>query len=406
MALPELVLTFTSEREHFASDNLGPVVKIFSFSFSIFLTVANIKKGIESSAILFSYWALTAISETLTFASVARFGDLPGQVINEVVFAIEFGLVVANFFLHFWADPSPQEESLKMQSDNPNPGVGSSFPNKMTFTWFGSILKKGWKRPLNQSDLYDLKPSEQTGVIYSQWEKQWDKCEEKKMRNRSKIPVSIFRPLLFTFGLAFVSSSFIQLLTVILTQISPQALNLLIGFISSGEEIWKGYVYMLYLVGINLVITILTSQYFLEQMLIGLRIRAAITSALLRKSLGLSSKSRKERSVGETVNLMQIDSQRLMDVIQNLNLLWSSPLTVILSIYSLWGFLGPSCLAGLLVMVLLIPTNAVLGSKMKLYQRQNMKFKHNRMKTMNEILDGIKVLKLYAWEPSFQEHVE
>ena len=163
---------------------------------------------------------------------------------------------------------------------------------------------------------------------------------------------------------------------------------------------------MLYLVGINLVITILTSQYFLEQMLIGLRIRAAITSALFRKSLGLSSKSRKERSVGETVNLMQIDSQRLMDVIQNLNLLWSSPLTVILSIYSLWGFLGPSCLAGLLVMVLLIPTNGVLGSKMKLYQRQNMKFKDNRMKTMNEILDGIKVLKLYAWEPSFQEQVE
>ena len=115
------------------------------------------------------------------------------------------------------------------------------------------------------------------------------------MRNRSKIPVSIFRPFLFTFGLAFISSSFVQLLTVLLTQISPQALNLLIGFISSGEEIWKGYVYMLYLVGINLVITILTSQYFLEQMLIGLRIRAAITSALLRKSLGLSSKSRKRK---------------------------------------------------------------------------------------------------------------
>ena len=406
VVLAELILNLTTEREVFISDFLAPAVKTFTFSFSIILAVKNVKRGVQSSAIMFSYWSLTALAETLTFASVVRFGDQIGQVSNASVFGVEFGLVLSIWFLHFWADPSPMEKSLKMQSNNPNPGIGASFPNKMTFTWFGSVLRKGWKTPLEQADLYDLKPSEQAEVIHSEWEKHWRKCEEKKLRNRSKDPITIFKPLLFTFGAAYLSSSFIQLITVILTQISPQALNLLIGFVSSGEELWKGYVYMIYLVGVNLVITILTSQYFLEQMTIGLRIRAAITSALFRKSLKLSSKSRKERSVGETVNLMQIDSQRLMDIIQNLNLLWSSPLTVILSIYSLWGLLGPSCLAGLLVMVLLIPSNAVLGSRMKLYQRQNMKFKDKRMKTMNEILDGIKVLKLYAWEPSFQEQVE
>ena len=226
------------------------------------------------------------------------------------------------------------------------------------------------------------------------------------MDNRSDCKVSIFRPLFLTFGVAFLISSFIQLMAVMLTQISPQALNLLIGFTSSEEEIWKGYLYMILLVGINLVNTILNSQFYIKQMFIGLRVRAAITSALFRKSLRLSSKSRKERSVGQTVNLMQIDAQRLVDLIENLNLLWSSPLTIALSIYSLWGFLGPSCLAGLLVMVLLIPTNLVLGSKIKKFQRENMKFKDKRMKAMNEVLDGIKVLKLYAWEPSFQGQVE
>lgn len=35
-----------------------------------------------------------------------------------------------------------------------------------------------------------------------------------------------------------------------------------------------------------------------------------------------------------------------------------------------------------------------------------MKFKDSRIKLMNEILNGIKVLKLYAWEPSFLEQVE
>lgn len=35
-----------------------------------------------------------------------------------------------------------------------------------------------------------------------------------------------------------------------------------------------------------------------------------------------------------------------------------------------------------------------------------MKFKDSRIKLMSEILAGIKVLKLYAWEPSFSEKVE
>ena len=405
ITVAEFWLTFTSPEQLYLSDILGPIVKLFTFTFALLLAFGNLRMGIQSSGIMFCFWAVTAIADAITFVSTIRFGDDQGQVVNASLFAFEFGLVAAVFFLHFWADPSPLEKSIMMQVDDLSPGVGASFPNRMTFTWFGEVITKGRKKPLTKEDLYDLKPSEQSNVIYTEWNSHWKKVEEASKKKRK--PASIFKPLLYTFGLALLSSSFIQLLTVILTQISPQALNLLIGFVSNEEEEqWKGYLYMLYLVGINMVMTILNSQYFLEQMLIGLRIRSAMTSALFRKSLRLSSKSRKERSVGETVNLMQIDTQRMMDVIQSLNLLWSSPITIILSIYSLWGLIGPSCLAGLVVMVLLIPSNAVLGTRMKGYQRENMKFKDSRMKSMNELLDGIKVLKLYAWEPSFQGQVE
>ena len=46
------------------------------------------------------------------------------------------------------------------------------------------------------------------------------------------------------------------------------------------------------------------------------------------------------------------------------------------------------------------------GSKVKALQEENMKYKDLRIKLMNEILNGMKVLKLYAWESSFLEKVE
>lgn len=56
-------------------------------------------------------------------------------------------------------------------------------------------------------------------------------------------------------------------------------------------------------------------------------------------------------------------------------------------------------------MLLLIPINAFLAGRIKTLQIKQMKNKDQRVKLMNEILSGIKVLKLYAWEHSFEEQV-
>jgi len=43
---------------------------------------------------------------------------------------------------------------------------------------------------------------------------------------------------------------------------------------------------------------------------------------------------------------MSIDTQKFMDLVLYLNMVWSSPLQIILCMYFLWGILGPSSLAG------------------------------------------------------------
>ena len=73
------------------------------------------------------------------------------------------------------------------------------------------------------------------------------------------------------------------------------------------------------------------------------------------------------------------------------NMLWSAPFQIILCVVFLWNILGPSVLAGILVMILLIPLNAFIATKLKALQVQQMKEKDNRVKMMSEILQGIKV---------------
>lgn len=72
--------------------------------------------------------------------------------------------------------------------------------------------------------------------------------------------------------------------------------------------------------------------------------------------------------MGETVNLMSADAQRFMDTANFVHQLWSSPLQIILSIVFLWRELGPSVLAGIAVIVLLIPINGLLVAKAKTIQ--------------------------------------
>ena len=87
-------------------------------------------------------------------------------------------------------------------------------------------------------------------------------------------------------------------------------------------------------------------------------------------------------------------------------MVWSSPLQIALSVYWLHKQLGNAIFAGLAVIILAIPLNFVITIKMRGYQMEQMKNKDKRIKLMNEILSGMKVIKLYGWEPSFSDQTQ
>ena len=82
----------------------------------------------------------------------------------------------------------------------------------------------------------------------------------------------------------------------------------------------------------------------------------------------MSNDARKEATVGEIVNLMSVDAQRLQDFAGYLWMLWSCPFQIAIAVYMLWNTIGPSVLAGLVVMILLIPVSGGMATIQRKFQ--------------------------------------
>jgi ABC-type multidrug transport system fused ATPase/permease subunit len=165
----------------------------------------------------------------------------------------------------------------------------------------------------------------------------------------------------------------------------------------------EGMVLALALYGTLCVKTFLENQYFDAIIAIGATARGSISSAIFRKSLKLSPAGRQNNTMGEIVNYMQLDTSRMESVIGTLHVCWDGPLQVLGYTALLLKFLGPSVLAGIAAMLVIIPFNAIYLKKLSALRAINLKYTDSRVKLTNEILQGVRAIKSYNWEKPFVE---
>ena len=102
---------------------------------------------------------------------------------------------------------------------------------------------------------------------------------------------------------------------------------------------------------------------------------------------------------------MSVDTQRIVDFTVSMNDVLTTPFQIAISLILLWRQLGIATLGGISIMIIFIPLNGFITNKIKGTFVSLMKAKDKRVKLINEILNGIKVLKLYAWESSFEKKI-
>ncbi|XP_051014284.1 ATP-binding cassette sub-family C member 3 [Acomys russatus] len=386
-------------------------------------------RGVRSSGVLIIFWLLCVICAIIPFRSKILSATSEGKISDPfrfTTFYIYFALVLCSLVLSCFKERLPLF-SPENVDPNPCPEACAGFFSRLSFWWFTKLAILGYRHPLEEHDLWSLPEDDCSQKVVQRlleaWQKQQDQTSgllttavERKIpgedevllraRRKSQKP-SFLWALVRTFSSSLITGACFKLIQDLLSFINPQLLSILIRFTSDPTApTWWGFLLAGLMFVSSMMQTLILHQYYHCIFVMALRLRTAIIGVIYRKALVITNSVKRESTVGEMVNLMSVDAQRFMDVSPFINLLWSVPLQVILAIYFLWQILGPSALAGVAVIVLLIPLNGAVSIKMRTYQVRQMKFKDSRIKLMNEILNGIKVLKLYAWEPSFLEQVE
>uniref|UniRef100_A0A8C1S8U4 ABC-type glutathione-S-conjugate transporter n=1 Tax=Cyprinus carpio TaxID=7962 RepID=A0A8C1S8U4_CYPCA len=380
-----------------------PLIVGMTMLLATFLIQYERLKGVQSSGVLFIFWTISVLCAIVPFRSKIMYQNGVEDKLRFTTFYIYFGLTLIQLILSCFNEKPPLFSSV-VTDPNACPEITAGFLSKMTFWWFTSMAIKGYKSPLENKDLWSLNKQDSSELVVpnllNEWEVEKSKAqsepsvkeqaafrkagpdaepnhvsvspeeEEVLLSKRKEVrQPSFLRALLRAFGPYFLIGSAFKLLQDLITFVNPQLLRMLIDFTKqSNAPLWWGYSLAFMMFGTSLLQTLILHQHFQYCFVTGMRLRSGIIGAIYRKSLVITNEAKRSSTVGEVVNLMSVDAQRFMDLTTFLNMLWSAPLQIILALFFLWRNLGPSVLAGVAVMVLLIPFNAFIAMKTRTYQ--------------------------------------
>ncbi|XP_025025911.1 multidrug resistance-associated protein 6 isoform X2 [Python bivittatus] len=408
---------------------ISPTIQLATMILVVFLIQMERMKGIQSSGILMVFWLLSLFSSLLSFSFKmhhALKGGFKEQPFHHLSLYIYFVLVLSQLVLCCFTDPSPFFSKVSNDS-NPCPESGASFVSKITFWWFARLIWKGYWTPLQPEDLWSLAKENSSEEIIAKMKDAWDKhCprteqitksvtfkrRQTERGNADETAVllqqegskskELLKSFWTVFGTYFLLGTLCLVTCDVFLFLVPKTLSLFLDFINDQEApSWIGYFYAAAMFLLACLQTLFEQRYMYMCFILGMRLKTAITGLVYRKILVLSNAAKKSTSVGEIVNLVSVDVQKLMDLVIYFNGTWLAPIRIIICFVFLWQLLGPSALTAVIVFLVLLPLNFLISKKRSQLQEAQIKYKDSRARLTSTILSDMKVLKLHGWEKNF-----
>ncbi|KAJ3898403.1 multidrug resistance-associated ABC transporter [Lentinula edodes] len=329
------------------------------------------------------------------------------------------------------------------------PEKNSSIFSSLLLHWLSPLLSTGFSRPLEQDDLWSLPPSQLTSNLTDKLEQAFysngtntqrtvtrnvgrvgelesnektdsQALEEQENPNEATVQVPLPKAIHRQFFWQCWSTGFLVLIAQTLTTLTPLVTKVLLTWLtesyvfshlSSAEQAEPSTLGLTKPQGIGYGVGVAIGLFVMQQgaslinahsskfaMTLGLTVRTAVIGCITRKSLRLSARARLEHSSGQILTMISTDADRIDKFCMYGHHLWIAPTQLIIAVGFLIATLGYSALVGLGVLIFSLPIQTVLVIVIMKQRRKGVKITDSRIRLTTEVLQGIRLLKLYAWE--------
>ncbi|CAL7947692.1 unnamed protein product [Xylocopa violacea] len=303
------------------------------------------------------------------------------------------------------------------------------FLDRITFHWVIDLLSKGYGTPLDKQDLGQLPEEETTKRQFERFRKIYEEHRErtKKLHLWRCFWKRIWRP--------FAIGGLLKLLGDAATLVGPMSISKILDYVSASQNgtaipqtfmggmkfseiMQNGYFLGLLMFFVALLQSTLSQASTHILCVEGIRLKTALQALLYDKALRLcswsideeekppekeQSKHQQSADIGTLTNLISEDVYNVMSFFWIGHYTWAIPLKIAAIIFLLYTKLGVSAIIGALCCILTVtPLQLVLGKKMSENSKSVTKSSDARLRLVNEIFQGMRLVKLRAWEDIFE----
>uniref|UniRef100_A0A3B5M6T4 Uncharacterized protein n=1 Tax=Xiphophorus couchianus TaxID=32473 RepID=A0A3B5M6T4_9TELE len=370
--------------------------------------------------VLFIYWVLAFITKSIKLWKFAEFGirfkylrfciTALLVILYGLLMAVEINVIRVRKYVFF---TNPQK--VKPPEDLQDLGVRFLQPfvnllSKATYWWMNPLIIGAHKRPIELKKIGKLPIAMRALTNYLRLK---DAYEDQRTGEDPDRAPSIWRSMYRAFGRPILLSSTFRYLADLLGFAGPLCIygieNHFHVYFMYTTELLENSSVLAVLLFLALVLqrTFLQASYYVT-IETGINLRGALLAMIYNKILRLSTSnmSMGEMTLGQINNLVAIETNQLMWFLFLCPNLWAMPVQIVMGVILLYNFLSWSALVGASVIVLLAPVQYLIATRLAETQKSALEHSTDRLKQTTEILKGIKLLKLYAWEDIFCDSVE
>ncbi|XP_071784145.1 ATP-binding cassette sub-family C member 9-like isoform X2 [Asterias amurensis] len=300
-----------------------------------------------------------------------------------------------------------------------------SYFSSVTLWWVQWLLNLGYKKHLEQTDLGIPAERHEAKFNHERFRKAF--LEELESAKRSGKHASLMKVYARVYGRRLLWAAAVKLIGELVSLICPITVGLLTAYVTTlkyptaessqvieghhvtlEEFFMNGFVIVFIMFFSSFVGSTCVQNHIYLVMSQGIDVRTALQGMVYEKSLHLSTVATTggTMDMGQITNHMSSDPIAMFFMFQMVNNLWVVPIQILAILMLLYMQMGYSALIGASIFFILSPIQMTIASYMGNQQKQILRCSDERLKKTNELLQGIKLLKLYAWEGLYCKAIE